>query len=280
MGSRTTATSDDDVETLINLAAGLLEAKQGQTMMVSELCDHLYTALGKEVCKAIFIRASGASNSGRAGGSAVVKCLQARPDRFSVTRLNQPPPWVTLVSNHSDDAKAATDEAEERRVDTDGVAYTRTEFVEEYGGTAEWEAAWRLEKESSRRIRGRGKKETTTSKARAATKAVAREDAVAVLKDAGSSDGVSDRTSSDDLAVLLYYHFTPIADCALECERHRSLCEWLQLQGRLRIAPQGLNGTLSGTRVALGAYERTMSAQHSGIDWKYSSSWFKTPSAV
>jgi len=32
--------------------------------------------------------------------------------------------------------------AEERRVDAgDGIAYTRDEFVEFYGGTAEWDAA-------------------------------------------------------------------------------------------------------------------------------------------
>ena len=34
--------------------------------------------------------------------------------------------------------------AEERRVDTDGVAYTLAEFIEEYGGAKEWEAARRV----------------------------------------------------------------------------------------------------------------------------------------
>ena len=35
---------------------------------------------------------------------------------------------------------AAREAAEERRIDlTDGCAYTRAEFIEEYGGTREWE---------------------------------------------------------------------------------------------------------------------------------------------
>ena len=43
-----------------------------------------------------------------------------------------------------DDAQENRRTAPERRIDTDGIAYTKAEYIEEYGGTVEWEAARRV----------------------------------------------------------------------------------------------------------------------------------------
>lgn len=52
---------------------------------------------------------------------------------------------------------AAPEVPVERRYDTDGGLYTKAEFIGEYGGTAEWEAARRqpAEARGARRPRGR-----------------------------------------------------------------------------------------------------------------------------
>ena len=52
-------------------------------------------------------------------------------------------------------------------------------------------------------------------------------------------------------AVLLFYHITALDDPAAECEWQQALCERLGLTGRLRVAPAGLNATLTGLRSAL-----------------------------
>ena len=72
--------------------------------------------------------------------------------------------------------------------------------------------------------------------------------------------------------VLLYYHIEPLEAHTLECEWHRALCERLRLHGRLRVSPQGLNGTLSGDGPALHEYAEAVTARHAGprIDWKFS----------
>jgi len=47
--------------------------------------------------------------------------------------------------------------------------------------------------------------------------------------------------------ILLYYRYTSIADPELFCQQQRALCEELSLRGRILIAAEGLNGTVSGT---------------------------------
>ncbi|MBC8085137.1 MAG: hypothetical protein H7Z21_18225, partial [Hymenobacter sp.] len=49
-----------------------------------------------------------------------------------------------------------------------------------------------------------------------------------------------------DYRVLLYYCYTPIADVAAFREEHHRLCLRLRLRGRIIVAPEGLNGTVSG----------------------------------
>ena len=79
----------------------------------------------------------------------------------------------------------------------------------------------------------------------------------------------------EDCSILLFYHFTPLADHAREVCWHRALCERLHLCGRLRVSPQGLNGTLSGATAALGEYTRSVDARSpvegQTIDWKFGS---------
>lgn len=46
--------------------------------------------------------------------------------------------------------------------------------------------------------------------------------------------------------ILLYYHFTGISDPSLLMHWQRSLCEKLNLRGRIIISDHGINGTLGG----------------------------------
>jgi len=54
--------------------------------------------------------------------------------------------------------------------------------------------------------------------------------------------------------VILYYKFTPIADPQTEVERQRVLAREHGLTGRVLIAPDGINGTLSGSAEGITAY--------------------------
>jgi hypothetical protein len=51
-------------------------------------------------------------------------------------------------------------------------------------------------------------------------------------------------TSFEDYRVLLYYHYVPIEDPQAICDWQISLCANLDLKGRIRVAREGLNGTL------------------------------------
>ena len=60
--------------------------------------------------------------------------------------------------------------------------------------------------------------------------------------------------------VLLYYQFVPIEDPESFAAEHRTLCESLQLRGRILVATEGLNGTVSGTVESCDAYRAAMHA--------------------
>lgn len=70
--------------------------------------------------------------------------------------------------------------------------------------------------------------------------------------------------------VLLYYKFTCIADPAAFAEAHRSLCESLQLRGRILIGAEGINGTVSGTAEDCDAYMQVCGTlpELNGIEFK------------
>lgn len=54
--------------------------------------------------------------------------------------------------------------------------------------------------------------------------------------------------------VLLYYNFIQIPDPQAERDAHFAKCESLHLKGRILIAEEGLNGTVSGLRKDIEAY--------------------------
>lgn len=70
--------------------------------------------------------------------------------------------------------------------------------------------------------------------------------------------------------VLLFYRFADIEDPSGFVEDHRCLCERLELRGRVLIASEGINGTVSGTVAACEAYMAELSTDPrlTGIEFK------------
>lgn len=54
--------------------------------------------------------------------------------------------------------------------------------------------------------------------------------------------------------VLLYYYYTMIEDPATFAEVHLQACKDLNLKGRILVASEGINGTVSGTVDETNAY--------------------------
>ncbi|MGA4507926.1 rhodanese-related sulfurtransferase [Propionibacteriaceae bacterium G1746] len=72
--------------------------------------------------------------------------------------------------------------------------------------------------------------------------------------------------------ILLYYHFTPLADPESVRLWQWELCTRLKLRGRILVSSHGINGTLGGTVEACKAYVKA-TRQHpgfSGLDVKWS----------
>jgi hypothetical protein len=78
--------------------------------------------------------------------------------------------------------------------------------------------------------------------------------------------------TDEEETVLLYYQYCEILACAEECEQQLRLCASLGLRGRVRVAPEGLNGTLAGPFSAVKQYIAAMEAdvRFQGCDWKCS----------
>ena len=51
-------------------------------------------------------------------------------------------------------------------------------------------------------------------------------------------------------SVLLYYKYVRIADAAEEAAYQESLCARLGLHGRIKVAPEGINGSVAGPTAA------------------------------
>ncbi len=62
----------------------------------------------------------------------------------------------------------------------------------------------------------------------------------------------------ESYSVLLYYFYTPLADPAELVEQQRALCESLELRGRIIVAEEGINGTVSGLDSSCEDYMRAM----------------------
>jgi UPF0176 protein len=69
---------------------------------------------------------------------------------------------------------------------------------------------------------------------------------------------------------LLYYHYTPIADPEAFRLEHHLFCLSHNLLGRIIVAEEGLNGTVSGTAADCEAYMAALKAdaRFTGIDFK------------
>jgi UPF0176 protein len=60
--------------------------------------------------------------------------------------------------------------------------------------------------------------------------------------------------------VLLYYHYVNILDPEAVVDEHLAYCQSLGLRGRIYIAPEGINGTVSGTTEDVETYIAYMQA--------------------
>ncbi|XP_069486462.1 thiosulfate sulfurtransferase/rhodanese-like domain-containing protein 2 isoform X2 [Ambystoma mexicanum] len=58
--------------------------------------------------------------------------------------------------------------------------------------------------------------------------------------------------------VLLYYCYCEVKDPSLTCAWQRALCQHLKLTGKVRIASEGINGTVGGSKVATRLYIEAM----------------------
>jgi UPF0176 protein len=65
-------------------------------------------------------------------------------------------------------------------------------------------------------------------------------------------------TQTKPYRVLLYYKYVPIEDPEQFAAEHLEFCKSLELKGRILVAPEGLNGTVSGTVEQTEAYMKHM----------------------
>lgn len=69
--------------------------------------------------------------------------------------------------------------------------------------------------------------------------------------------------------VLLYYKYVKVPDHEAYAERHLEFCKQLGLKGRILIAPEGINGTCSGTVEQCEAYVEHMRLDPLFADMQY-----------
>lgn len=73
-----------------------------------------------------------------------------------------------------------------------------------------------------------------------------------------------------DYRVLLYYNYTHIEDPVTFAKTHLAFCKSLGLKGRILVANEGINGTVSGTIEATDAY-----MEHMLADERFADTMFK-----
>ena len=79
---------------------------------------------------------------------------------------------------------------------------------------------------------------------------------------------------TQDYRVLLYYQYVPIEDGETFAQKHLADCKELGLNGRILVADEGINGTVSGTIEQTNAYMELMKN-----DPRFSSTIFKIDEA-
>lgn len=77
-----------------------------------------------------------------------------------------------------------------------------------------------------------------------------------------------------DYRVLLYYNYTTIEDPEVFAKEHLAFCKSIGLKGRILVAEEGINGTVSGTIEATEAY-----MEHMHADERFKDTWFKIDKA-
>jgi len=77
-----------------------------------------------------------------------------------------------------------------------------------------------------------------------------------------------------DYRILLYYNYTSIEDPQSFAAKHLAFCKDLGLKGRILVAREGINGTVSGTVEVTNAYIDAMHA-----DQRFKDTWFKVDEA-
>ena len=77
-----------------------------------------------------------------------------------------------------------------------------------------------------------------------------------------------------DYQVLLFYNYTPIEDPETFAKEHLAFCRSLNLKGRILVAGEGINGTLSGEKAETKVYMETMLA-----DTRFQDTQFKIDEA-
>lgn len=82
-----------------------------------------------------------------------------------------------------------------------------------------------------------------------------------------------------DYVYLLFYHYSFIPDPTATCDEQTEFCRQHELNGRIRVAPEGINGTIAGSQEQIHAYIAFMdqwaetlphAASSPKIHWKFS----------
>ena len=83
---------------------------------------------------------------------------------------------------------------------------------------------------------------------------------------------MSTKEREECTVVALFYKYCDVVDPEGQVEIHRKKCEELGLKGRLRIAEEGINGTIEGLRGNVRDYQRFLDESEffGGIDFKTS----------
>eukprot|EP00750_Incisomonas_marina_P002737 INCI12584.3.p1 GENE.INCI12584.3~~INCI12584.3.p1 ORF type:complete len:548 (-),score=90.91 INCI12584.3:32-1606(-) len=95
-----------------------------------------------------------------------------------------------------------------------------------------------------------------------------------VTQSTNAVKGMVDVSDSADEGriVCLYYKYVPVADVDAAIKDHEALCKRLGLDGRVRIASEGINGTLTGSAESIVEYEKQLRLSFGDdIDFKTSS---------
>jgi predicted sulfurtransferase len=66
---------------------------------------------------------------------------------------------------------------------------------------------------------------------------------------------VAHLSEENPFVIALYYCYVPLPDVTKHITFHHNICMALNLKGRIRVAPEGINGVLSGLRSNLVRYE-------------------------